>query len=322
LINTQPLTGDVAKRSVVIDGLRDTGGQRVLPLFWLNVVTPDYFRVMNIHVFAGRPFTRADLAGSPAVAIVPRSTARKYWQDEAAALGKRIRFVNDDVWHTVVGIADDVRAFSLQRDVPAWIDGTMYVPFGRRATLENGALPLEMTIVVSSALDEDERRISAIIHGAVAATSADVPISEPRRLARAMAEAVSIPASIAALFSAFGALALALGMIGIYGVLTFLVSKRTREIGIRLALGAQRRDVLWTIAKEGLILSLTGVALGMLGAAAVMRLVARELYGVGPTDPITYGAAAGLMILVTLAACAAPTYRAMRIDPVRAVASE
>jgi predicted permease len=322
LINTLPLAGDVAKRSVIVEGLRDAGAKRSLPLFWLNVVTPEYFRVMNVRLYAGREFTAADLSGNPAVAIVPRSTARKYWNDETAALGKRIRFVNEDVWHTVVGVADDVRAFDLQRDVPPWIDGSMYVPFSRRATLENGALPVEMTLVASSAAGDADGSVGAMIKDAVAAASADVPVSEPRRLAAAVTDAVSIPASIAMLFSTFAALALALGMVGIYGVLAFLVSKRTREIGIRLALGARRRDVLWAVAKDGLMLSLTGVALGMTGAVVVMRLLARELYGVSPTDPATYAAVAAIMILVTLAACAAPTHRAARIDPVKAVNGE
>jgi ABC-type antimicrobial peptide transport system permease subunit len=128
--------------------------------------------------------------------------------------------------------------------------------------------------------------------------------------------------SVAALFASFAALALALGMVGIYGVLAFLVSKRTRDIGIRLALGARRRTVFWDVAKEGLILSLSGVALGMAGAAIVMRLLARELYGVTPTDPLTYLSVAAIVILVTAAACAAPTYRATRIDPVRALNGE
>ena len=320
LINTLPLTGDVAKRSVVLEGLQENGGRRPEPLFWLNVVTPDYFRVMNVRIFAGRTFANADLTGNPAVAIIPRSTARKYWSDESSALGKRIRFVDDKTWHTVVGIADDVRAYNLQRDEPGWIAGTMYVPFSPRATLENRALPVDMTMVVSSALDEGQ--VSGIVRGAVAAISGDVPVSEPRPLSAAMTDAISIPASVAALFTTFAALALTLGMVGIYGVLAFLVTRRTREIGIRLALGARRRDVLWSVAKEGLLLSLTGVALGMIGAAAVMRFIARELYGVSPTDPATYVAVGALMLAVTVAACAVPTYRAMRIDPLVALNRE
>jgi len=137
-----------------------------------------------------------------------------------------------------------------------------------------------------------------------------------------VSDAVASPASVTTLVVAFAALALVLGAIGIYGVLSFLVSKRTREIGIRLALGAQRRDVFRSIMTEGLQLALAGVGLGMAGAAAVARLLSRELYGVGPADPLTYAAVAVVMAIVTMAACFVPTYRAMRVDPLIALRQE
>jgi ABC-type antimicrobial peptide transport system permease subunit len=113
-----------------------------------------------------------------------------------------------------------------------------------------------------------------------------------------------------------------LGVIGIYGVLSFLVSKRTREIGIRLALGAQRQDVFLSIMKEGARLALAGIGLGMIAALAVTQVLSGELYGVGPADPITYAAVAVVMVAVTMAACCVPTYRAMRVDPLIALRQE
>jgi ABC-type antimicrobial peptide transport system permease subunit len=134
-----------------------------------------------------------------------------------------------------------------------------------------------------------------------------------------VSEAVSTPASTTALFAAFAGLALVLGMIGIYGVLAFLVSKRTREIGIRMALGARRKDVLWLVIKEGAKFSFAGIALGLAGAMVFSRLLASELYGVSPMDAVTYVSVTTVMVAVTLLACYAPTRRAMRVDPLIAL---
>jgi putative ABC transport system permease protein len=130
---------------------------------------------------------------------------------------------------------------------------------------------------------------------------------------------VSTPASTATLFSAFAALALVLGMIGIYGVLSFRVSKRTQEIGLRLALGAQRRDVLWLIAKDAVRLSGAGIMLGLAGAFGLTRLLARELYGVSPLDPATYAGVALAVTLVAIVACGIPAIRGLRVDPLVAL---
>jgi putative ABC transport system permease protein len=130
---------------------------------------------------------------------------------------------------------------------------------------------------------------------------------------------VATPASTASLFALFAGIALVLGLIGLYGVLAFLVSKRTREIGIRMALGARRKDVMLLIMKEGARFSLTGIALGLAGAMAVTRLLASELYGVSAVDAVTYLSVTGVMLLVTLLACYVPTRRAMRVDPLTAL---
>jgi ABC-type antimicrobial peptide transport system permease subunit len=137
-----------------------------------------------------------------------------------------------------------------------------------------------------------------------------------------MSEAVSTPASTTVLLGVFAALALVLGTIGIYGVLSFLVSNRTREIGIRMALGAQRTDVLRSVMGEGAKLSLAGIALGMAGAFALMRILSGELYGVSATDPLTFFGVAMLVAVVALTACYVPARRAMRVDPLVALRYE
>jgi putative ABC transport system permease protein len=143
-----------------------------------------------------------------------------------------------------------------------------------------------------------------------------------KTMSTVMSEAVSTPASTTVLLGVFAALALVLGTIGIYGVLSFLVSNRTREIGIRMALGAQRTDVLRSVMGEGAKLSLAGIALGMAGAFALMRILSGELYGVSATDPLTFFGVAMLVAVVALTACYVPARRAMRVDPLVALRYE
>lgn len=310
LVNTLPLDGRVAKRSLDVEGHVVPAGEDS-PLFWLDVVTPDYFRVMQIPIVSGRGFTEADLAGAP-VAVVPAETAERFWPGQNA-VGKHIRLLADKDWRTVVGVAANVRAYDLQRNVPNWINGTAYVPYDSAATLEDHRVPADMTIAVRTPADPG--RAAAMLRSSVAALNPEVPVSDVKPMHAIVSEAVSTPASTASLFTAFAGLALMLGIVGVYGVLSYLVSRRTQEIGIRIALGAQRRDVLWLVLKEGAKFSFAGIVLGLAAAFGVSRLLSSELYGVGPADPLTYLAVAALLVVVTLLACYVPARRAMRVDP-------
>jgi len=174
-----------------------------------------------------------------------------------------------------------------------------------------------MTIAIRTASDDSQ--IATMFRSAAAGLNQEAPVSEVKSMQAVVSEAVSTPASTTSLFVVFAGVALVLGVIGIYGVLSFLVSKRTREIGIRIALGAQRRDVLWLVIKEGARLSVAGIAFGLAGAFALTRLLSSELYGVSPADPLTFFAVALLMGIVTLLACYVPTRRAVRVDPLTAL---
>jgi putative ABC transport system permease protein len=210
-----------------------------------------------------------------------------------------------------------VRAYDLQRNAPEWIEGTAYVPYNVNATLEDGRIPAEMTIAVRTNMDESQ--VGLVIRRIVAGVSQQVPVSEVKTMREVVSDAVSTPASTTSLFTVFAGLALVLGLIGIYGVLAFLVSKRTREIGIRMALGARRPDVLWLVMKEGAKFSLAGIALGLAGALAATRLLSSELYGVSPIDAVTYLSVTSVMGAMTLLACYIPTRRAMHVDPLSAL---
>jgi predicted permease len=313
LVNTLPLGGRVTKRSLEVD---DHAGNA--PLFWLNIVTPGYFNVMGVPVLSGRGFSDADVSGPP-VAIVTAETARKFWPNQSA-LGKHIRLLDDTSWRTIVAVIADVRAYDLQRNTPNWIEGTAYVPYTPTATLEDRRVPSEMTIAIRTASDDSQ--MAARLRDSVAALNHEVPVSEVKTMGTVVSDAVSAPASTASLFVAFAAVALVLGIIGIYGVLSFLVSQRTREIGVRIALGAQPGEVLYLVMKEGARFSFAGIAVGLAGAFAVTRLMSSELYGVSPLDPVTYAGVALVMAAVTLMACYVPTRRAMRVDPMVALRYE
>jgi len=318
VVNTLPLGGRVAKRSLEIENQPVPPGE-AMPLFWMDVVTPDYLQVMKIPVIAGRGFTLANDSGNPPVALITATTARRFWPGRSP-LGSHVRLSGDKDWRTVVGIVSDVRAYDLQKNVPDWINGTIYFPYATNATLEGGRVPSDMTLVTQSSLEESQ--LQNVLRSTIAALNPEVPASEVKPMRAVVSESVSTPASTTVLFVAFAALALVLGLIGIYGVLSYLVSRRTREIGIRLALGAQRRDVLWLVMKEGAKFSLVGISLGLACALGITRLLASELYGISSADPATFIAAATLMTAVTLLACYIPTRRAMRVDPMVALRNE
>jgi predicted permease len=318
LVNTLPLGGRVSKRSLDIEGFVGSNDEKS-PLFWLDVVTPHYFRLMGIPMLSGRAFSSADESGNAAVAIIAASSAQRFWPGQNA-LGKHVRFSREEEWRTVVGVINDVRAYDLQHNTPEFMRGTIYVPYGPKATLEGGRVPAEMTIVVQTGADEGQ--VSAMLHRTVAGLSAEVPVTEVKTMRTVISEAVATPASTTFLFSSFAGVALILGIVGIYGVLSFLVSKRRKEIGLRMALGARRSDILLLVMKEGATFAVVGIALGVVGAAFLAKLLASQLYGVSPMDTITYSCVAALVSLVTMAACYVPARRAMQVDPLIALRND
>ena len=319
LVNTLPLGGRVSKRSFDLEDFVNVPNGANQPLFWLDVVTPDYFRVMGVPLLAGRWFTEADESGGPPVVVITAETAKRFWNGHDV-VGKHVRLVGEEEWRTIVGVAADVRAYDLQNSTPDYMRGTAYVPYTPQATLENGSVPAEMTIAVRTI--SDGQQAGTTLRNIVTRLAPDVPVSEVRSMRAVVSEAASTPASTTFLFAVFAGVALVLGMVGVYGVLAFLVSKRAREMGIRLALGAQRTDVLWLVMKEGAKFAFAGISLGLVGAFLVTRLLASQLYGVSPMDPITFTVVAALMAAVTLAACYIPARRAMLVDPMVALRSE
>jgi predicted permease len=312
VVNTLPLTGAVAKRSLELEGYTLPASRKTAPLFWMHAITPDYFRVMDIRIESGRAFTPEDLTGAP-VALVSASTARRFWPGENP-IGRHVRFLDERRWHAIVGIVSDVRAYDLKQSVPGWIDGTVYVPHTANATMEDGRIPTDMTLTLRTTTDNV--RVSAMLRELAGTTgSGGVVVGEVRTMRALLLDAAAGPAATTSVLVAMAGLALVLGCIGVYGVLSFLVSRQTRDLGIRLALGAQRRDVFWLVIREGAMLCAAGIAVGVAGALGVTRWLGSELHGVSPTDPTTYATVAIAVSAVALAACYVPTRRAMRVDP-------
>ncbi len=319
LVNTLPLGGRVAKRSFDIEDFTVASSTQTQPLFWLDVVTSDYFRVMGIPLVSGRWFNESDEAGGPPVVVVTATTARKFWPG-GTAVGKHVRFVGEKDWRTVVGIVADVRAYDLQNNEPDYMKGTAYVPYTFMATLEDGRVPAEMTLAIRTIADDP--RAANLLRATLTQIIPDVPVSEIRTMRAVVSEAASTSASTTVLFATFAGVALVLGVVGIYGVLSFLVSRRRREMGVRMALGARRADVLLLVMKEGGKFALAGIALGLIGAFFLAKLLAAQLYGVSTVDPITYVSVSVLVAIVTLAACFVPARRAMQVDPMVALRGE
>ena len=318
LVSTLPLGGRVTKLSAEVENHTPSSSEP-LPLLWENMISPDYFQVMNIPLLSGRTFTEADASATPPVIIVTAATARRYWPGENP-IGKHIKPAHEDNWYAVVGVVSDVRGYDLQRNVPEWMDGAVYVPYGSYAQAAGGRPPVQMTLTVRTPTDQSQT--ANLLRSTVASLNPEVPLTEVRPMGSFLSDAVSTPRSTTALFVAFAALALALGVTGIYGVLSYLVAQRTREIGIRVALGAQRSNILGLVLMEGAKMSGLGIIIGIVAALALTRLMQSLLYGVGTSDPLTFLGVVIVIAAVTLLACYVPARRAMRVDPMVALRYE
>jgi putative ABC transport system permease protein len=320
-VNGLPLGGGAEILPGVIEAHPTPDGAKV-PMFWEKIVTPDYLRIMNIPVLRGRAFSEGDAAPeAQAVVIVSKTTAEHFWPGKDA-VGEHFRPKWEQQWRTVVGVVGDVREFNITQNSADWIDGVIYTPYGPHAIRGSGAEapPAEMTLVIETA--GDQVQIAGELKNTVASLNSDVPVSQISPLKDWVEQAMAEPRSISSLFAVFAALALLLGAVGIYGVVSYSVAQRTREIGIRMALGARRQEVLLLVVGQGAKLAVAGVAIGIAGGLILTRLMSGLLYGVQATDPETYAAVAMLLMFVALVACFIPARRAMRVDPMVALRYE
>jgi putative ABC transport system permease protein len=294
----------------------------------VNFVLGDYFQAQGLRLLAGRPFTEADTAGSQPVIILNEAAAKRFLPDQAP-LGKRVMLglpghlikpgmlpagLDKFDWSTVVGVVETARHFGLQTGpIPA-----VYIPVdqGWNITL----LRQSMTILLRTA--GDPVQVASAARQAVWGVDRNLPIERIASMESIIGETLAQPRFSTVLLGLFAVVAMLLAAVGIYGVMSWSVTQRTREIGLRLALGAQRKDVLWLVIYQGLRLALVGVTIGLLGAWGLTRVLSRLLYEVEPTDPLTFLVVAALLTFVTLLACYVPARRATKVDPMVALRYE
>ena len=275
-------------------------------------VTTDYFETMGIPIVQGRSFQPADAASGGMVAVVNETLVKTFWKG-LNPIGQRLRpCCGDQVpWRTVIGVAKDVKQGGVDQktgtELYFFIDQVANVPAPRNNAPETMNLVLRTTLPPPS--------LAATIERAVRDTDRTVPVVRLREMDDVFAEAISRPRLLAQLIGAFAGLSLLLAAIGTYGVLSCMVAERRREIGIRLALGADRSGVLTHVMRQGLLLALIGVVGGLAGALGINRLIASLLFGIQPTDAPTMVGVAATISLVAAVACWLPAWRASRLDP-------
>jgi predicted permease len=318
LVSVLPLDGRMnAFAADVEDHPRDP--KDPAPVIFDSVITPGYLEVMEIPLLRGRALTAADSApGAAPNALVAESTAKKFWPGEDP-IGKHLRPVFNKTWITIVGVVGDVHESSLALSLPDYVDGAIYDPYGTEASTGR-ARPIEMSLVMR--VLNNQMNYGEELQRAVASLNAEAPVSEVATLRSIVTQSASGARSTMLLFAVFAALALGLGAVGIYGVVSYSVTQRRPEIGIRMALGAQRRDILRLIVGHGARLALIGIGIGIGGAIALTRLIKAMLFGVSATDLNTFVGVSILLTVVALAACYIPARRAMRVDPLVALRHE
>ncbi len=274
-------------------------------------VSPDYFRVMGISLLAGRFFNQHDISSAPRISVISEAMARLHFPNQDP-LGKRLTFgfpPDGGAVREIVGIVGDVRDVALGQDPGPM----MYVPYAQ-APFWGANVVVKSTLSLSS--------VAAAIRQEVRKMDKDLPVTDVAMMPDIIEASVAQPRFRTFLLGLFAAMALVLAVIGIFGVISYSVSCRTNEIGIRVALGAQSADVLKQVLVEGARLVAIGLALGLAGSLAATRSIATLLFGVKPTDPLTFAAVAAILASVTLAACYIPARRATRVDPIVALRYE
>jgi putative ABC transport system permease protein len=308
-VNYLPLGGSNSSDSYLVEGEPEPApGQENDGRY--RVCTPDYFQSMGIRILRGRGFNDQDKAGAPPVVIVNEALARKHWPNQDA-VGKRIRFygpLDKAPWMEVVGVVQDVKH---ELDLP--VTPEYYLPHAQDSW--NAMVLVAKTKVEPTSLAPQIRQ-------QVWAIDKDQPVFDVFTMQQVRSMSVTLQSFSSVVLAIFAGVALVLAAVGIYGVMAFAVTQRTHEIGIRMALGARGGDVVKLVIRQGMVLTALGVVIGVVGALALTRFMAKLLVGVEPTDPLTFGAVSLCLLLAALLACYLPARRATKVDPLVALRYE
>ncbi len=311
--NAAPIVTPGVRRAIVIEDKPDPPpGQSQLVNY--RVISHDYFRTLSVPLLNGRLLSAKENTQTPVVAVINQAMSRRYWGDDDP-VGKRFKFgprSSNTPWMTVVGVVGDVR----QAGLDAASLPELYIPFTQ--THLNWARPRVLFIRAAG----DPLSLVAAVKSQIWAVDKDQTIYAVRTMQGIVTRWLAPRRFNLLLLGVFAALALVLASVGIYGVISYAVSQRTREIGVRLALGAQQRDILKLIVGQGLVLTLSGIAIGLVASFALTRWLESLLFGVSTTDPLTFAGVALLLAVVALLACWIPARRATKVDPLVALRTE
>jgi putative ABC transport system permease protein len=315
ITTTIPLTDIMMMRTFQLEGQTDKQLEQTQPTF-NESISPSYLQTLRVPLLAGREFEEIDSKSETNVVMVNEAFVKRFMDGGAKdAVGKRLRFGagpdRSNPWQKIIGVAGDVRRARLEKEA----DPIIYVPHGHAGPAENVA-------GIAVRTDVDPRSLIGPVRNAVLAVDPEQPVYDMKTLDQRVADAASGTRFNATLLGFFGIVALALAAVGVYGVIAYSVAERTHEIGIRVALGASRGDVAGMVMSQGLAMTAAGLVFGLAGAWMVTRYMSGLLYGIAPRDPVTFGAAAGMLAVVALAACYLPARRAMTVDPMVALRHE
>lgn len=277
-----------------------------------QAVSKDYFTTMGIRLIDGKLFDEHDVQGAPEVVIINKTMALTFWPGQNP-LGRRIRPGGSKEWSTIVGVVDDVKNAGLDRPT-----GTeLYLPYRQPAGEGNSEMYVVMRVQAG-----DPRSLASVVRGQLNQIDPSLPLADVRLLEDVLSRAQARPRFLTLLLSLFSGVALAIATVGIYGVVSYAVARRTKEFGLRMVLGAQGADVLGLVMKQGAGMVAIGILVGLATALALTRLMASLLFGVTPTDATTFAGVTVLLFVVALAACYMPARRATRVDPIQTLRYE
>ena len=314
-----PMEGDDPNwDEIAVQGKSYEGGEPPLRMF--NYVSPGYFHAMGTRFVAGRDFTWADVYGLRPNLIVSENFARESWGSATAAIGKRVRQFTNMPWQTVIGVVEDVRQHGVDEKAPAIVHwpamlNDPYTSQPQIASQRSVAFAIRSSRAGSESLLRE-------VQQAVWSVNASLPVASVRTMQEIYSRSLARTSFTLVMLAIGGAMALALSVIGIYGVISYSVSQRTREIGIRLALGAQRSKLSWMFVRSALVLTATGMAIGVCASSALMGLLRSLLFGISPLDPVTYVTVCLALASAALLASYLPARRAAAVDPAETLRAE
>ena len=294
-----------------IEGFVMTKDGPIQNVDFYQAVSKDYFATMGIRLMDGRLFDDRDVQDAPQAVIVNEAMAHTFWPNQSP-IGRRLRPGTKD-WATVVGVVDDVKNAGLDR--PAGTE--LYLPYRQPA----GAGNTDMYVVMR-AQGGDPRSLAGEVRQQMNEIDSSLPLADVRLMDDVLSRAQARPRFLTLLLTLFSLVALAIATVGIYGVVSYSVERRTKEFGLRMVLGAQTADVLGLVMKQGAGMIAIGVAFGLALALLMTRLMASLLFGVAPTDVATFASVTALLFGVALAACYIPARRATRVDPIQTLRYE